>query len=175
MSKNSNITYPSLQTKRLELHTLTLKHAHEVYLHFSNPDVTRFMDIEHCKHIEEAKEMINYHLNDSGCRYGMFTKESTEMIGTLGFHYIRTEHDFIVAEVGFDLAPKYWGNGYMTEAMDELLQLGFLKLQFDRIDATVEPENDRSIKLMENLGFNREIELRDQLLYYFMDRKDFGI
>ncbi|MBM6619556.1 GNAT family N-acetyltransferase [Bacillus suaedaesalsae] len=174
MSNTITLEYPSLQTNRLDLHILTLEHSQEVLHHFSDQDVTRFMDIEPCKDMKEAEEIITYHLNDSGCRWGIFNRETNEMMGTLGFHYLRKDTDRFVAEVGFDLSRKYWGKGYMTEAMNEVLRFGFREIQLDSIDATVEPGNVMSIKLMERLEFNRDIELRDHLIYYYLERKDFG-
>lgn len=48
------------------------------------------------------------------------------------------------AEVGFDLSKRYWGKGYMLEAMREVILFGFVGMELSTIDATVEPENDKS-------------------------------
>ncbi|MDQ0899299.1 RimJ/RimL family protein N-acetyltransferase [Paenibacillus sp. V4I7] len=41
------------------------------------------------------------------------------------------------------------------------------------IDATVEPENEKSIKLMKKLGFERALEPRDNLIYFYLNRNSF--
>ncbi|PJN54356.1 hypothetical protein PAEVO_10770 [Paenibacillus sp. GM2FR] len=78
--------YPNIETERLFMRELNLDDVEAVYKHFSFPEVTRFMDIEVCKDLREAEEIIAFHIHDSGCRYGLFNKENNERIGTCGFH-----------------------------------------------------------------------------------------
>lgn len=162
------VEFPSLQTERINLRILNLQDAEEVLVHFSDEDVTRFMDIEPCKSLQEAQEIIQYHIDDSGCRWGLLVKDRNVLIGTCGYHYLRRdEHEFI-AEIGFDLSKAYWGKGYMNEVMKEVINFGFSELGLAKIDATVEPENVRSLTLMERLGFDREPELQDNLVYFVL-------
>jgi [ribosomal protein S5]-alanine N-acetyltransferase len=49
--------YPSLETERMHLEILTLSDAEEVFQHFSDEIVTKFLDIEPCEDVEEAKEI----------------------------------------------------------------------------------------------------------------------
>lgn len=80
------LKYPHIKTNRLFMRELTLDDAEAVYRHFSSPEVTAFMDIEVCKNIEEVQEIIAFHINDSGCRYGLFNIGNDNLIGTCGFH-----------------------------------------------------------------------------------------
>ncbi|WP_136605087.1 GNAT family N-acetyltransferase [Paenibacillus dokdonensis] len=57
--------------------------------------------------------------------------------------------------------------GYMLEAIQAIIRFGFEKMDLTKIDATVEPENIRSIRLMEKLGFEREQELKANLVYFY--------
>lgn len=66
--------YPDLETDRLYLRLLTLDDAIDVFKHFADPNITRLMDIEPCKELKEAEEIIRYHLEDSGCRWGLYEK-----------------------------------------------------------------------------------------------------
>lgn len=68
--------YPLLETTRLQLRILTLQDVEEVFGHFSDEAVTRFMDIEPCKNLDEAKDIISYHMEDAGCRWGLFDKSN---------------------------------------------------------------------------------------------------
>ncbi|MGV3489186.1 MAG: GNAT family N-acetyltransferase [Tuberibacillus sp.] len=167
----NQIAFPNLETERLFLKILTLDDAEALYRHFSDPEVTRFMDIETCKSTEEARGLIQEHLDDEGCRWGLFDKESQQLIGTAGFHCIRKTDDGFMAEFGYDLAQAFWGKGLMPEALLAVLDFGFTQMKLDIIDATVEPENDRSIKLLNKLGFTKHEELKDQLLYYDLKRQ----
>lgn len=159
------VDFPIIKTNRLFMRELTLDDVGSVYRHFSCPDVTKFMDIETCKDIQEAEDIITFHIHDSGCRYGLFTVEN-ELIGTCGFHCWVNDDQGSRAEIGFDLSPDYWGKGIMQEALEEILQIGFKLMKLDWIEATTEIENQQSQRLLEKLGFHREHELRENLLYF---------
>jgi [ribosomal protein S5]-alanine N-acetyltransferase len=160
--------YPSLETERIHLEILTLSDAEEVFQHFSDEHVTKFMDIEPCQDVEEAKEIIQFHLDDSGCRWGLFDKNNHAFMGTGGFHC----WDKSKAEIGFDLAKSYWGKGYMTEAILAMVKFGFNEMKLECIEATVEPGNFKSIKLMQRLGFEQAKELKENLIYFTLKNKE---
>lgn len=63
------------------------------------------------------------------------------------------------AELGYDLAPKHWGQGYMHEAVAAFLKYAFEK-GLHRAEATVMEGNARSARVLERLGFQREGLLR---------------
>jgi [ribosomal protein S5]-alanine N-acetyltransferase len=161
--------YPSLETERMHLKILTLLDAEEAFQHFSDEQVTKYMDIEPCKDLEEAKEIIQFHLDDSGCRWGLFHKEDQAFMGTGGFHCLETKNE-LKAEIGFDLAKAYWGRGYMTEAIQAMIQFGFNEMKLDYIEATVEPGNTKSIKFMQKLGFIQDIDLKGNLIYFCLKK-----
>lgn len=173
VSINRKVEFPSLETERLNLRLLTLQDSKAVFKHFSDEEITRFMDIEPCKDIKEAEEIIRFHLEDSGCRWGLFDKNNNSLIGTCGYHYLRKTNDVFIAEVGFDLSKRYWGKGLMSEVMKVVIDFGYTKMGLTIVDATVEPENERSISLLRKLGFKREIELRDNLIYFYLNRNSF--
>ncbi|TXK70648.1 GNAT family N-acetyltransferase [Paenibacillus sp. N3.4] len=171
---NSNLIFPDIETDRLKLAILTLDDIESVFNHFSDENVTRFMDISPCKDRNEAEEIIRFHIDDSGCRWGIYSKSDAEFIGTCGFHcWFQGEQPR--AEIGFDLARGYWGKGIMQEALKPVIEFGFKEMSLNIIEATVEQENDRSINLLRKLNFEREIELRDQLIYYFLLREHWGL
>lgn len=58
MKNNRKFEFPSLDSERIQLKLLTLADLEEVYHHFSDHEVTRFMDIEPCKTEEEADRTI---------------------------------------------------------------------------------------------------------------------
>lgn len=166
--------YPALETERLVLKILTLDNVEEVYNHFNDEHITKFMDIEPCKNMKEAEEIIQFHMDDLGCRWGIYTNADNEFIGTCGFHYLREKHHLVTAEVGFDLSEKYWGKGFMREVMQSIIKFGFFKMNLDMIDGTVEQENERSLALMHRLGFIRSTELQDNLVYFYMNKEHFN-
>lgn len=160
------MNYPSIESERLFMRELTLDDIEAVYKHFSYPEVTRFMDIEVCKDRSEAEEIIAFHIQDSGCRYGLFSKENYELVGTCGFHCWSTETIESKAEIGFDLSPQYWGKGLMKEALEKMIRIGFDLMKLDYIEATTEVENIQSQSVLIKMGFKQDSELKDNLAYF---------
>lgn len=167
---NSNLIFPEIETERLRLFILTLDDSDVIFKHFSDENVTRFIDISPCKDINEAEEIIRFHIEDTGCRWGIFSKVDSQFMGTCGFHcWIQGEQPR--AEIGFDLAKEHWGKGFMQEALNPVMEFGFKHMALDIIEATVEQENKRSINLLGKLNFEKEPELKDQLIYFYLSRE----
>jgi RimJ/RimL family protein N-acetyltransferase len=68
------------------------------------------------------------------------------------------------ADLGFSLDSDYQGRGYMTEAVRQIIRLGFDRLELRRIWATADVRNERSWRLMERVGMTREGRMREDKL-----------
>jgi ribosomal-protein-alanine N-acetyltransferase len=66
------------------------------------------------------------------------------------------------AEIGYSMATKAWGRGYMHEALSALLDLGFGALSLNRVEADIDPRNNASARSLERLGFMKEGHLRER-------------
>ncbi|WP_353645501.1 GNAT family N-acetyltransferase [Mesorhizobium sp. WSM2239] len=81
-----------------------------------------------------------------------------ECIGFIGLH--ATEVMSVlpagVMEIGWRLAPEFWGRGYVTEAARALVDFGFEKLGRDEIVSFAVWNNFRSTAVMERLGMKRD-------------------
>ncbi|WP_379162829.1 GNAT family N-acetyltransferase [Paenibacillus sp. sgz5001063] len=166
------MNYPVMETDRLRLRLLTLEDNEAVFRHFSDEEVTRYMDIAPCRDIAEADEIIQFHIDDSGCRWGVFDKQRGQMAGTCGYH-CWTAVPLGKAEIGFDLSRDFWGLGMMKEALIPVIQFGFEQMELEVIEATVDPDNDRSLRLLAALGYGREAELVDNLVVFYLRREKF--
>jgi RimJ/RimL family protein N-acetyltransferase len=58
-------------------------------------------------------------------------------------------------EVGFLFHRDVWGRGFAREALSAMLRFGFETLGFKSARADVDPDNARSLKLLEALGFKQ--------------------
>ncbi len=125
---------------------------------WSDPDVTKFMNITNFTHEEQAKEMIDFinqlAMEHKAIRLTIIEKESNEIIGSCGFNSFDVEN--ATAEIGYDLAKAYWGNGYAPECISALVDYAFTTLNINKIEAKVEPGNINSIKVVEKLHFTFE-------------------
>jgi len=57
---NTKIDFPLLETERMYLRTLTLEDAKGVYCHFSDTEVTKYMDIEPCRSLRKQKKLFSF-------------------------------------------------------------------------------------------------------------------
>ncbi|BCG59452.1 hypothetical protein PUR_28770 [Paenibacillus sp. URB8-2] len=72
------------------------------------------------------------------------------------------------AEIGYELTPEYWRQGYMTEVIQKIIEFGFNNLGLNRIEAFVEPENVGSRKVLEKIGLSEEGTLKEH--FYWRNR-----
>ena len=56
-------------------------------------------------------------------------------------------------DIGYELSPVYWGQGFASEAVRSILQVGFEDLELDEIEARCVVANKRSVRLLHRLGF----------------------
>ncbi len=160
--------FPTLETERLILQQLTLEDTDFVFRHFSDPAVTQYlMDEPPVKEYAQAQEIIQFYLEPAGKthnRWGIVRKSDHQRIGTCGYH--KWDRRYFRAEIGYDLSPGFWGQGYMAEALRAVIRNGFEHMGLNRIEALVYIENERSVRLLKQLGFKQEGVLRD---YFYLD------
>ncbi|KUM31441.1 hypothetical protein AQ436_13485 [Arthrobacter sp. EpRS66] len=65
----------------------------------------------------------------------------------------RTDDTGLVGEMGYTLNQDYWGQGLATEVAGLLISIGREKLGLRRIEATCDPQNAASIRVLEKTGF----------------------
>ena len=158
--------FPLLQTERLLLRALTSADLEFIYRHFTDPDITYYLhDEEPIKSRQEAQAIVDFYTQSGAKPYNRWVivgKSDNRPIGTCGYHKWRKSH--FCAEIGYDLGKAYWKQGFMTEALKEVLEFGFGRMGLNRIEALVHPDNLASIRLLERLAFQSEGTMRD---YYF--------
>ncbi|MCW6159539.1 MAG: GNAT family N-acetyltransferase [Candidatus Micrarchaeales archaeon] len=97
----------------------------------------------------------------TGLHLAIRIKGEGEVIGMVGLRIFSRNRS---AEIGYWLGEKYWSRGYGKEAIRLMLAYGFEKLKLNRIYAGVFSHNERSMHILEKLGFCREGVLREEEL-----------
>ena len=69
------------------------------------------------------------------------------------------------ANLGYELDPRFWGNGFATEAVRVLLRFGFQTLGMHRIHGECIAENTASVRVMEKNGMRQEAHFRDNAAF----------
>ncbi len=133
---------------------------------FSDEKVIKFYNLLPLKDEQEAQKSIDWFQNrfkdKLGIRWGIAIKGQQNIIGTVGFNNFAKRHR---ANIGYDLQTEYWNNGYVTEALKEVVSFGFKQLEINRIEAEVMQGNIISEKVLEKLNFKNEGVLREWMFW----------
>lgn len=147
--------FTNLETERLFLKIIEMEDADFILKQFSNDDINRYLfDAEPLTTIEEAKDLIRFYIAEeprNRNRWILIEKETGERMGTCGFHRWNRKHG--TCEMGYDLFPLHRKNGYMHEALKEILHFAANKMHIQRIETHIAEGNTDSIKTSVKLGF----------------------
>lgn len=159
------MTFPELDTTRLQLIEITNEHASALFHILSNETVTRFYGMDPlCKQedvlqiIESFKQTFD---SRQGIRWGIVIRDSGTFIGTIGLNHLSLYSK--KAEIGFELDPAHWRCGYAAEAIEAVLTYAYETLGLYRMGAVTFLENRASIQLLTRIGFEEEGMLRGYL------------
>ena len=147
--------FKNLETNRLYLQNISPAHRYFIYVLFTNDDVLRFHYSEdrytdlNGADVEIAEwnqpEPRNQH------NWILVRKADDIAIGTCGFH--NWDRDSAFCEISYDMYPDFWGNGYMTEALQTIILFARDEMKVHFIEAGIDQDNEKSIRLIERLGF----------------------
>jgi ribosomal-protein-alanine N-acetyltransferase len=151
--------FPVLRTPRLELRELTVADAPWYLAHFSNPEIVHGTGFPAQDGIAGALAEMEQYVTGlferrEGIRWGLVPAGADTLVGTAGIFRWADEPE-PAAEIGYDLAPEWWGRGLMTEALGAIAGYAFATLGLARLDALVLDGNDRSCRTLERAGFHR--------------------
>ena len=157
---------PTLETDRLRLRKIRGdSDLIALFELFADPEVARYTDTGPFTALSDAGEVIDWidgiFTRRQGMRWVLTLKNGDDaLIGTAGYNWWHRSNNS--AEVGYDLAQRYWNQGLMTEALEEVLGFGFDHMALNRIEAEVTIGNEASISVLSKLGFQREGLLRQR-------------
>lgn len=148
----------------IDLGDIILREIHvddaQAYLDYtSNNQMSAFLTKENRpQNFDAAVEELTYwgglFPSKRSIYWAIALKESNKMLGTVGFNMISFANSR--AEISYDLDPNYWGKGIMLRSIKAILKFADYALEIVRIQATVIITNDRSIKVLERCGFEKE-------------------
>ena len=93
--------------------------------------------------------------NDDWYWFGVFEKKTGRMIGHVDIDvFVRSTHQF--ANLGYQIYNHHWGQGYGQEAAAAGLKIGFKHLKLNRLEAAINLDNKKSIRLAKAIGMQRE-------------------
>jgi ribosomal-protein-serine acetyltransferase len=120
-------------------------------------------DVHNLKTIEDAEEYIRGKkvawLSRERLVPKVVEKSTGKMIGQL---WIEPKWDRMLFEVGYFIAEKSQGKGYVTEAVKRMIAFLFTELGANKLEILTKATNTRSVRIAERCGFTQEANLRQR-------------
>jgi len=156
-----------IQTERLLLREFVAGDEQDVHEYASDPQVVRYSDwgpndlattqARLAARLQEQQEWPRDNI-----QLAMELRTEGRVIGILRLTVVDSVSR--IADFGYTLNRRYWGNGYATEGAAALLNAGFVQMNLHRVWATCDVRNHASYRVMEKLGMRREAEFRKDVL-----------
>lgn len=155
----------SLHTSRLEMKLLTADDTEEVFKLQSTPEIVEVdgapPPIEEMRaHLAKSGQLVRG--AHAWFYFGLYFEN--RLIGSVSL----LQHDHNRASIGYAILPEFWRRGFATEALNELFR--FLQnespVHFLKLEAAVEKTNDKSIGLLEKLGFSKDLRQPQDDFYF---------
>ena len=145
-----------METERLILRKLTMDDAEKMFENWTNDEeVCRYLTWLPHKSLEVTREKLEDWMEDyedpKTVRFGIELKENHDLFGEIDI--VKFVDD--VPVMGFASSKKYWGHGYMTEAVRKMLEHLF-SLGYKKIYLELDSRNIGSINLALKVGFKLE-------------------
>jgi ribosomal-protein-alanine N-acetyltransferase len=155
--------HPVLETERLILRPITMADAEDVFDYAKDAESNKYMPwpthVTIADTIAYLEAIPKNHAARERLGFAIARKPDGKFIGSCDFHTIVPNHHRVM--MGYVLNRKYWGNGYMTETVRELIRFAFEDMGMHRVAATCDDDNIRSVRVMERCGMMLEGVFRD--------------
>lgn len=159
--------FPILETNRLVLRQLTVDDSENWFKNLSDDEVAVLIGMEPLENVEDSKSIINSFIDryekKNGMAWAIILKEDESFIGTCSYEKIDSHN--LSGEIGYDLLKKYWGHGFMAEALSAIIDYGVASLRLNRIEAHTAAINSASRNLLRRLGFFEEGIFRESSFF----------
>ncbi len=144
-----------LDTERLHLRKWTQSDAESLFEYAKDPDIGPIAGWQVHKSVEESLDIIKNVLCGDEC-YAICQKGSSKAIGCIELrlvgHTDMTDKDD-ECELGYWLGKPFWGNGYMPEAVNEILRHAFEDIGMTSVWCGYYDGNSKSKRVQEKAGF----------------------
>ena len=152
------LAYLTAKTDRLDIRPVTEADLASVFEIHRQDEVNKFLPYETWQDMQDAQawyEVVKERRDsESAEQFVLF--EGGKLVGSMiFFSYNANQRE---CELGYVLNKPFWGQGYMVEALNEMLPSVARLLNLEHFVATIEADNIASIKLLSRLGFSQTDE-----------------
>ena len=167
--KNSHIE--QIETERLILKAMTEKDARALLSTVGDSEIAWWSD-DYIYDLDETIEFIKF--NNQGIDtllYGVFRKESDDVIGYVQIKLAPITGKIDVRELGYAMSKEYRRRGYMSEAVNAVCNHLFQNEYIKRITLEILPDNLPSLGVARKCGFSFVEEPEEKKHLRFLDDK----
>jgi len=154
-SKQSHYPYEGITTDRYQLIDISRAGSKSVLAIKSDPLVHTYLEKQPLTTTSEAASFVDKItegiVNGQWYYWGIQPRGEVDIIGTICLWNF--SDDRTVADIGYELLPRYWGRGVMSECMMSVLDFGFEQLQLHTIEAYTHRDNSGSLALLKKYSF----------------------
>ncbi len=149
--------------------------ADDIFAYAADPEVAQYTLWSAHTSTEESRRFIAWLTSGSVACWALVYPDTRHVIGTSVLHSYHLQHQR--AEIAFNLAKAFWGQGYATEAARAVIRAGFMHYSLNRIEGTCMLGNVASAWVMEKVGMHFEGILRQYVYakHAFHDMKLYAI
>ena len=156
--------FPTLTTERLVLRAVADHDVEAVFEMESDPVAMRYWSRPPMRDLAEARAAVEraktFFPERVGMRWSIARPAEDWMLGHLSLFNFSEQS--ARADIGYGLARRHWGQGFMHEALIAVVDYAFGPLDLRRLEADIHPRNHASVRALERLGFAREGLLRER-------------
>ncbi len=87
--------------------------------------------------------------------FAICDRKGDHIVGVININNI-VRGSFLSASLGYYVGAPYLGHGYMQQGLTLLVHHAFAKMGLHRLEANIQPDNTRSINLVQRCGFTKE-------------------
>jgi RimJ/RimL family protein N-acetyltransferase len=158
-----------LVTERLVLRRLRADEAGAVAAYKNDPEVARFQDWDLPYPVEDIAAKISAYAQRPwpcpGSGLNVAIELEDELIGDFGVGW---DDEGTEAEIGYTLRREHQGKGLATEAVAAVVDRLFSQ-GVERVTMSLDPEDEASVRVLEEVGFRREASGRIQIRGEWVD------
>ncbi len=157
-----------LETERLILRDFVKDDWQQVLEYQSNPLYLRYYEWTE-RTPEAVQEFVGWFLDHQKQKprikfqLAIVLKSTNQLIGNCGIRMDKANAP--QADIGYELDPKHWNQGYATEAAHAIVDFGFSTFGLRRVWSWCVAANLGSAHVLEKLGMRREGHLRENEYY----------
>lgn len=149
-----------LETKRLILRKITAEDADEAFCHWTNSkQATKYLTWAPHETVDITRGWFLYQEQNQYEEWGIVLKETNQLMGNISV--VEEKPTTKTKTLGYVLGERFWNQGYMSEALTEVITHLFETTEVNRIEAAHDIANPGSGRVMEKAGMTFEGVLRE--------------